>query len=50
MKQEILYILHTRAQKFIRRATSHSRQNKKICAFVNFQLFNLCYNMRELLR
>jgi hypothetical protein len=50
MKQEILYILHTRGQKFIRRAHKAERDNKRFFAFVNFQLFNLCYNMREILR
>jgi hypothetical protein len=50
MKQEILYILHARGQKFIRRAHKAERDNKRFFAFVNFQLFNLCYNMREILR
>ena len=50
MKQELLYALHKKAQRYIARANKASRDGNKICAFVNFHLFNLCYNVRDILR
>jgi len=50
MKNKMLATLHENGQKFIRRAHAAERDNKRVCAFVNFHLFNMCYNVRDLLR
>jgi hypothetical protein len=50
MKDELLYILHKQAQRYIARSNKASRDGNKVCAFVNYQLFNLCYNVRDILR
>ena len=50
MKNKMLAALHENGQKAIRRAHAAERDNKRVCAFVNFHLFNMCYNVRDLLR
>lgn len=50
MKQELLYILHKQAQRYIARSHYAGRRGNKVCEFVNYQLFNLCYNVRNILR
>jgi hypothetical protein len=50
MKNKILAALHNNGQKFARRAHAADRNGNKVSAFVNFHLFNLCYNVRDILR
>lgn len=50
MKNKILLALHNNGQKYIYRAHAADRNGNKVCAFVNFHLFNLCYNVRDILR
>lgn len=50
MKNKILATLHNKGQKFIRRAHAAENNGNHVCAFVNFHLFNLCYNVRDILR
>lgn len=50
MKNKILAILHNNGQKFIRRAHAAENNGNHVCSFVNFHLFNLCYNVRDILR
>jgi len=50
MKNKILAALHNKGQKFIRRAHAAENNGNHVCAFVNFHLFNLCYNVRDILR
>jgi hypothetical protein len=50
MKNKMLATLHENGQKFIRRAHAAERDTKRVCAFVNFHLFNMCYNLRDFLR
>jgi hypothetical protein len=50
MKNKILLALHNNGQKFINRSHAADRRGKQVSAFVNFHLFNLCYNLRDFLR
>ncbi len=50
MKNKILLALHDNGQKFIYRAHAAERNGNRVCAFVNFILFHLCYNIRDILR
>jgi len=50
MKNKMILALHQNAQRFINRSHAADRRGKQVSAFVNFHLYNLCYNLRDILR
>lgn len=50
MKNKMLTALHENAQRFIARSHAADRRGEQIRTFINFHLYNLCYNLRDILR
>jgi hypothetical protein len=49
-KEKLMLKLHENAQRFANKAHYADRKGNIVCAFINLNLYNLCYNLRDLIR
>jgi hypothetical protein len=49
-KEKLMRKLHESAQCFANKAHKADRNGKMVSSFINLNLYNLCYNLRDIIR